>query len=48
MVFMGFADSEQKGTGLRQRLYSRAFIIENPNKPDDTFIYLVTDLAAGD
>lgn len=45
---MGFADSEQKGTGLRQRLYSRAFIIENPNKPDDTFIYLVTDLAAGD
>ncbi|EFE43952.1 hypothetical protein TRV_01275 [Trichophyton verrucosum HKI 0517] len=48
IVFMGFADSEQKGTGLRQRLYSRAFIIENPNKPDDTFIYLVTDLAAGD
>lgn len=45
---MGFADSEQKGTGLRQRLYSRAFIIENPNKPEDTFIYLVTDLAAGD
>ncbi|KAM5453502.1 putative ceramidase [Microsporum audouinii] len=48
ITFMGFADSEQKGTGLRQRLYSRTFIIENPSKPEDTFAYIVTDLAAGD
>ena len=33
---------------MRQRIYSRAFIFADPNKPDDTFIYLVLDTLAGD
>lgn len=39
---------DQLGTGLRQRLYSRAFIIGNPNNPEDTFVYLVLDCLTGD
>lgn len=48
MDFNGYASENQLGTGLRQRIYSRAFIFGNPNKPDDTFIYLVLDTLAGD
>ncbi|KAI6903414.1 hypothetical protein KC334_g7187, partial [Hortaea werneckii] len=39
--FMGYADPAQTGSGLRQRLYSRAFIIGSIDKPDDRFVYLV-------
>lgn len=46
--FAGYADLAQKGTGLRQRLYSRAFIVGDVNKPDDRFVYLVLDIQAGD
>jgi neutral ceramidase len=44
---MGYADGNQIGTGLRQRLYSRTFIIGNPDKPADRFVYLVLDTAMG-
>jgi neutral ceramidase len=30
---MGYADPKQIGTGLRQRLYSRAFIVGDINNP---------------
>lgn len=46
--FNGYASLNQLGTGLRQRIYSRAFIFADPNNPDDTFIYLVLDTLAGD
>lgn len=46
--FAGYADLSQVGTGLRQRLYSRAFIIGDVNNPSDRFVYLVLDVAAGD
>ncbi|EGS18628.1 uncharacterized protein CTHT_0052330 [Thermochaetoides thermophila DSM 1495] len=45
---MGYADPKQVGTGLRQRLYSRAFIIGNLNHPEERFIYLVLDTQSGD
>ncbi|KAK6541901.1 hypothetical protein TWF694_007678 [Orbilia ellipsospora] len=46
--FMGYANATQLGTGLRQRLYSRAFIVGSVDKPSDRFIYLVLDTACGD
>ncbi len=45
---MGYADLAQVGTGLRQRLYSRAFIVGSTTKPADRFIYIVLDTATGD
>ncbi|KAF3021459.1 hypothetical protein E8E14_008778 [Neopestalotiopsis sp. 37M] len=45
---MGYADPNQLGTGLRQRLYSRAFIVGDPERPADRFIYLVLDTQSGD
>lgn len=45
---MGYADPAQKGSGLRQRIYSRAFIIADVNEPNDRFIYVIADLATGD
>lgn len=45
---MGYADPDQVGSGLRQRLYSRAFIIGDIQNPTDRFLYLVLDIAAGD
>ncbi len=45
---MGYADPNQKGTGLRQRLYSRAFIVGDLNVPEDRFVYLVLDTQSGD
>ena len=45
---MGYADPKQLGTGLRQRLYSRAFIVGDPDHPDDKFVYLVLDTQSGD
>ncbi|KAE8146480.1 Neutral/alkaline nonlysosomal ceramidase [Aspergillus avenaceus] len=46
--FGGYASLDQIGTGLRQRIYSRAFIVANINKPKDTFIYIVVDSLTGD
>lgn len=46
--FNGYASLDQLGTGLKQRLYSRAYIFADPNKPEDTFVYLVLDTLAGD
>lgn len=46
--FAGYANLDQKGTGLRQRLYSRAFIIGDKNKPEDRFVYIVIDAQSGD
>ncbi|KAJ5500413.1 Neutral/alkaline nonlysosomal ceramidase [Penicillium expansum] len=48
LALAGYASLDQRGTGLKQRLYSRAFIFADPNKPDDTFVYLVLDTLAGD
>ena len=45
---MGYADPNQVGTGLRQRLYSRAFIIGDIEKPEDRFVYLILDTQSGD
>ena len=38
----------QVGTGLRQRIYSRAFIIANPQDENDAFMYVVLDTQSGD
>jgi neutral ceramidase len=45
---MGYANSSQIGTGLRQRLYSRAFIVGSPSDPSERFVYLVLDTQSGD
>ncbi|CAK7234031.1 hypothetical protein SBRCBS47491_008813 [Sporothrix bragantina] len=47
---MGYADPKQVGSGLRQRLYSRAFIVgdPDPDKVTDRFVYLVLDTQSGD
>jgi neutral ceramidase len=45
---MGYANTAQVGTGLRQRLYSRAFIIGDPTNAADRFVYLVVDTQSGD
>lgn len=45
---MGYADPAQVGSGLRQRLYSRAFIIGDLDKPEDRIVYLVLDTQSGD
>ena len=45
---MGYADPDQIGNGLRQRLYSRAFIIGDLQNPSDRFVYLVLDTQSGD
>ncbi|KAM0525749.1 hypothetical protein ACHAPE_000460 [Trichoderma viride] len=46
--FAGYANLDQTGSGLRQRLYSRAFIIADANNPNDRFVYLVLDTQSGD
>lgn len=46
--FMGYADPAQVGSGLRQRLYSRAFIVGDVERPKDRFVYLVLDTQSGD
>ena len=45
---MGYADPSQVGSGLRQRIYSRAFIIGEVDKPANRFVYLVLDTQSGD
>ncbi|KAL4992463.1 Neutral/alkaline nonlysosomal ceramidase [Aspergillus falconensis] len=46
--FGGYADLNQIGTGLRQRLYSRAFIVANPTNLEQTWIYIILDTLTGD
>ncbi|PHH76404.1 hypothetical protein CDD80_1558 [Ophiocordyceps camponoti-rufipedis] len=47
--FSGYANFNQVGSGLRQRLYSRAFIIgKNDTKSADRFVYIVLDTQSGD
>lgn len=46
--FGGYANLNQIGTGLRQRIYSRAFIIGEVGNPKNRFVYLVLDNLAGD
>lgn len=45
---MGYADPNQLGSGLRQRLYARAFIIGDVEHPTERFVYLVLDTQSGD
>ncbi|KAL8844596.1 MAG: hypothetical protein Q9205_003583 [Flavoplaca limonia] len=45
---MGYADLNQVGTGLRQRLYSRAFIVGDIAKQEERTLYLVLDTQSGD
>jgi len=45
---MGYASPDQQGTGLRQRLFSRAFIVGDVNHPNHCFIYVIADLHSGD
>lgn len=46
--FAGYASLAQTGTGLRQRIYARAFIIGDVSNPDDRFVYLILDAQSGD
>jgi len=48
ITFAGYADTAQVGNGIRQRLYSRAFIVGEPSTPKNRFVYLVIDTAFGD
>lgn len=48
LVFVGYAHDTQVGNGLRQRLYSRAFIIGDAKNPKDRVIYVVMDSLVGD
>ena len=45
---MGYADTAQSGTGLRQRLYCRAFIVGSTETSADRVVYLVLDTQSGD
>jgi neutral ceramidase len=45
---MGYANTSQVGTGLRQRIYSRAFIVGNPSLPSERIVYMVLDTQSGD
>ncbi|OIW24366.1 Neutral/alkaline nonlysosomal ceramidase [Coniochaeta ligniaria NRRL 30616] len=46
--FAGYAALAQTGTGLRQRQYSRAFIVGDVDNPADRFVYLILDTQGGD
>ena len=45
---MGYANLSQIGSGVRQRIYSRAFIIGDTQNTNDRFLYLVLDTQSGD
>ncbi|KAF1931130.1 neutral ceramidase precursor [Didymella exigua CBS 183.55] len=45
---MGYANTSQVGTGLRQRLYSRAFIVGSPSSASERVVYMVLDTQSGD
>ena len=44
----GYAHLGQIGSGLRQRIYSRAFIIADRHNSNNTFVYIVADAQSGD
>lgn len=44
----GYASLSQVGTGLRQRVYARSFIVADPANRDKAFIYVVLDAQSGD
>jgi neutral ceramidase len=46
--FHGYAMLDQKGTGVKQRLYSRSFIIADVAKPSDRILYIIADIQGGD
>ena len=46
--FAGYASLDQTGTGLRQRVYARSFIIGDVDNPDDRIVYIVLDAQSGD
>ena len=46
--FAGYASTDQVGSGLRQRLYSRAFIVGEVGNPKNRVVYLVLDTQSGD
>ncbi|KJZ76153.1 hypothetical protein HIM_04609 [Hirsutella minnesotensis 3608] len=48
LTFAGYAHTEQVGSGLRQRLYSRAFIIGDTQNPKSRIVYCVLDNLVGD
>jgi neutral ceramidase len=45
---MGYAALDQKGTGLRQRIFSRAFIVGDADATEERFVYIIADIACGD
>ncbi|KAF2762519.1 neutral ceramidase precursor [Pseudovirgaria hyperparasitica] len=45
---MGYANTSQIGSGLRQRIYSRAFIVGDPDNTAQRIVYLVLDTQSGD
>ncbi|KAM0287247.1 hypothetical protein ACHAQH_000561 [Verticillium albo-atrum] len=45
---MGYADMKQVGSGLRQRLFARVFIVGDIERPGDRFVYIVLDTQSGD
>ena len=45
---MGYADTDQSGTGLRQRIYCRAFIVGSLSHASSRILYLVLDTQSGD
>ena len=45
---MGYAALDQKGTGLRQRIFSRAFIVGDADATEERFVYVIADIACGD
>jgi neutral ceramidase len=45
---MGYASLSQKGTGLRQRIYSRAFIVGDEDAEAERWVYVIADLQSGD
>lgn len=44
----GYSADVFPGSGLRQRLYSRAFIVSDITNPADRFVYISADIASGD
>ncbi len=48
LALAGYGKFEQVGSGLRQRLYCRAFIVADANAPDERVAYLILDNLAGD
>ena len=45
---MGYADTDQVGSGIRQRIYCRAFIVGDLSKTSSRIVYLVLDTQSGD